>query len=258
MSLPPPALEKWLPFRQSNAAARVRLFCLPFAGGGASVYRLWEPGLPLTVELCAVQLPGRETRFREPAYTRLAPLVSDLAEVFEPLLDIPAVFYGHSMGAITAFELARELRRRGKSTPARLIVGGRRAPDRPRRGPPLHAMPDAQFLAELKQFNGTRSAVLENDDLMRVLLPVLRADFTVHETYTYTEKAPLDCPILAVTGADDTICPPAELEAWRRHTRSEFEARTVPGDHFFLQSQREHLLPLIAQFIEPLASPHHL
>ena len=107
MSPPPPALEKWLPFRPPNAAATMRLFCLPFAGGGASVYRPWAAGLPLTVELCAVQPPGRETRFREPAYTRLAPMVTDLADVLEPLLDLPAAFYGHSMGALTAFELCR-------------------------------------------------------------------------------------------------------------------------------------------------------
>jgi medium-chain acyl-[acyl-carrier-protein] hydrolase len=228
----------------------VRLFCLPFAGGGASVYRPWDPGLPLTVEVCAVQLPGRETRFRESPYTRLAPLVADLADVLGPILDVPPVFYGHSMGALAAFELARELRRRGGPLPARLIVGGRRAPDRPPRSTPLHTLPDAEFLVELKRLNGTRSAVLENDDLMRVLLPVLRADFAVHETYVYAAEPPLDCPILAVTGEADTICRPAELEGWRRHTRAEFEAVTLPGDHFFLQTHRPQLLGLIARHLE--------
>jgi medium-chain acyl-[acyl-carrier-protein] hydrolase len=247
MSPPPPALEAWLPFRRSNSAARVRLFCLPFAGGGASVYRPWDGGLPLTAELCAVQPPGRETRFREPPYTRLAPLVVALADAIEPLLDLPAVFYGHSMGAITAFELIRELRRRGKPKPARLIVGGRRAPDGPPRGAPLHALPDPEFLDALKRLKGTRSAVLENDDLMRILLPVLRADFAAHETYEYVDEPPLDCPILAVSGADDAICPPDELEGWRRHTRAGFEAATLPGDHFFLQSHRPMLLNLIAR-----------
>jgi medium-chain acyl-[acyl-carrier-protein] hydrolase len=255
MSPPPPALDKWLPFRRPNPAARLRLFCLPFAGGGASVYRPWDSGLPLTVELCAVQPPGRETRFREPAYTRMAPLIADLADAIEPLLDLPAAFYGHSMGALTAFELSRELRRRDKPLPVRLIAGGRRAPDRPLRGAPLHALPDVEFRMELKRLNGTRSAVLENDDLMRVLLPVLRADFTAHESYEYSEEPPLDCPILTVTGADDTLCPPAELAGWRRHTRAAFEARVVPGDHFFLQSQRESLLPLIARFLESASLP---
>jgi medium-chain acyl-[acyl-carrier-protein] hydrolase len=248
MSPPPPALETWLPFRRPNSAARVRLFCLPFAGGGASVYRPWDGGLPLTVELCAVQPPGRETRFREPAYTRLAPLVVALADAIEPLVDLPAVFYGHSMGAITAFELIRELR--GQPAPARLIVGGRRAPDRPPRGAPLHDLPDSEFLDALKRLNGTRSAVLENDDLMRVLLPVLRADFAAHETYEYVDEEQIDCPILAVTGADDSICPPAELEAWRRHTRAGFEAVTLPGDHFFLQSHRPMLLDLISHKLQ--------
>jgi medium-chain acyl-[acyl-carrier-protein] hydrolase len=251
MSLPTPTPEPWLPFRRPNPAARIRLFCFPFAGGGASVYRPWEPGLPLTVELCAIQTPGHETRFQEPAHFRLATLVKELADSIGPLLDIPAAFYGHSMGALVAFELARELRRRCRPIPERLIAGGRRAPDRPSWGPPIRYLPDTEFRDALRRMNGTRSAVLENDDLMQVLLPVLRADFTAHETYVFTEEPPLECPILAVTGEADPVCPPAELPDWGRHTRAAFESVVIPGDHFFVQSQRPALLPLVSRFLSP-------
>ena len=244
---PPPALDTWLPFRRPNPAARVRLFCLPFAGGGASAFRAWSESLPLTVDVCAVQPPGRETRFREPAYNRLKPLVAALADAVRPSFDVPIAFYGHSMGALTAFELARELRRRGGPIPSRLIVTGRMAPDAPPRRIPLHTLPDAEFRTELKQLGGTPSAVLDNDDMMRLYLPVLRADFAAHETYEYVEEPPLGCPILAVTGAEDTLAPPNELSGWRRHTTAAFEAHVVPGGHFLLQSNPALLHRLIAR-----------
>jgi medium-chain acyl-[acyl-carrier-protein] hydrolase len=244
---PSPALEKWLPYRRANPAARVRLVCLPFAGGSAGVFRTWSDDLPLTVEVCAVQPPGRETRFREPPFTRLAPYVTALAGALGPLLDLPLVIFGHSMGALAGFELAREFRRRGVQGPARLIVSGRAAPDAPPRPRPLHTLPDAEFRAQLKTLKGAPASVFDHEELMRVFLPVLRADFAAHETYTYVEEPPLDCPIRAVTGADDPLAPPAALDGWRRHTRDDFAVHVLPGDHFFLQSQRRPLLDLIAR-----------
>ena len=115
----------------------------------------------------------------------------------------------------------------------------------------MHTLPDAEFLVELKNLNGTKSAVLENDDLMRILLPVLRADFTVHETWSFAEEPPLDCPILAVAGADDSLFPPAEMAFWRRHTRAAFESAILPGGHFFLQTHRPQLLELITRNLQP-------
>jgi medium-chain acyl-[acyl-carrier-protein] hydrolase len=244
---PPLALEIWLPFRSPRPAATKRLFCLPFVGGGASVYRGWTDLLPLTVDVCAIQLPGRETRFREQPFDRLQPLVASLADALSPVFDLPFALYGHSMGALTAFELARELRRRGSQRPFLLIVTGRVAPHVAPRQSPLHTLPDPEFRAELRRLDGTPAAVLDSEELMRLYMPVLRADFAAHETYEYLEEPPLDCPIMAITGVDDSLAAPNEMGGWRRHTAAAFEAHVVPGGHFFLQSHAHLLHRLIAR-----------
>lgn len=249
----PPALDLWLPFRRPNPAARMRLICLPFAGGGATAFRPWADGLPLTVDLCAVQPPGRETRFREPAYTDLRRYVAAVGDTLETLPELPLTLYGHSMGAVAAFELAREMRRRGRGGPARLVVSGRAGPDQPPRRPPLHMMPDREFRSELKSLGGTPAAVIDNDDLMIALLPTLRADFAAHETYRYVEEPPLECPILALAGAEDPIAPPETVEQWRQHARAGFDIRVLPGDHFFIQTQRPLLLRLLTRFLSSAA-----
>jgi medium-chain acyl-[acyl-carrier-protein] hydrolase len=154
------------------------------------------------------------------------------------------------MGALAAFELARELRRRGRPMPVRLVVSGRAAPHLPSRRRPIHRLPDREFRGELKALGGTPAAVFENDELMEVLLPTLRADFTAHETYRYRDEPPLDCPILAVTGAEDAVAPPADVEKWRRHTRAAFDVRVLPGGHFFIQTQRRLFLELLSTTLD--------
>jgi medium-chain acyl-[acyl-carrier-protein] hydrolase len=245
------ALEVWLPYRKPILAAQTRLVCLPFAGGGASAFRSWARELPSTIEVCAVQPPGHETRFRDPPFTRLQSYVAALADVLTPLFDRPVAFFGHSMGALTGFELARELRRRGGPAPTRLIVSGRAAPHLPPRRNPLHTLPDREFRDELKHLGGTPAAVIDNDELMAVFLPVLRADFTAHETYHLIEEPPLDCPMLAVTGASDMVASPADVDEWRRHTVGPFLMQVFAGDHFYLQTHRSPLLHRIARFLEP-------
>jgi len=245
-----PSGNVWLPYRQPNSAARVRLVCLPFAGGGASAFRGWAESLPMTVEVCAVQLPGRETRFRDPPIDRFQPLILELADALTPLFDKPVVAFGHSMGALAAFELTRELRRRDQSIPARLLVSGRAAPHQPLGRAPIHNLPDADFRQALSSFKGTPDAVLANEELMQIFAPTLRADFAAHETYVYKEEEPFDCPIVAIGGASDDLTTPADLKEWRRHTRGTFQSHVLPGDHFFLYSHRGELLQLIAQYLD--------
>ena len=183
--LAPVARDPWLIRPEVKPAARLRLFCFTYAGGGASIYRPWTRELPPELELCAVQLPGRENRLLEPAYTEMPALVEQLGTVLAPYLDRPFAFFGHSMGALVAFEMARTVRRRYGRSALHLFVSGHAAPRIARRRPPVYQLPDAAFVDAIRELNGTPEEVLENADLMALVLPALRADLTVCETYRY-------------------------------------------------------------------------
>jgi medium-chain acyl-[acyl-carrier-protein] hydrolase len=236
----------WIGFSRPNPHARLKLFCFPYAGGGAAAYRAWGKELPQDVELCPVQLPGRESRMVEPPFQHLEGLVMALADAIAPQLDRPFAFFGHSMGALVAYELTRTLRRRGLPEPARLLVSAFRAPHLARRVAPIYHLPDEAFLAALRRFNGTPDEILQNADLMELVMPILRADFSVCETYTHRREAPLDLPIVAFGGCADEDVKPAELEPWRELTTSGFSLAMFPGDHFFLDSSRPALLETVS------------
>jgi len=235
----------WLKCPEPNARARLRLFCFPYAGGAASIFRRWPEYLSSDIELCAVQLPGRENRLGEPMFTRLDRLVKKLVEVCLPVMDRPFAFYGHSMGTLIAFELARELRRQQRPEPVRLLVSGRCAPHTPDPEPPLHRLADAEFVDGLRRYNGTQEAVLNNRDLMELLVPLLRADFALCETYVYKMEAPLACPISAFAGTGE---PCRELVGdWRKQTANAFDSQLFPGDHFFLSTDRARFVTAISE-----------
>jgi medium-chain acyl-[acyl-carrier-protein] hydrolase len=233
-----------------------RLFCIPYAGGAASAYRGWAEGLPDDVDVCAVQLPGRGARFREAPFRNMADLVPALAEGLLPLLDLPFALFGHSMGAVVAFELARELRRRGGRPPALLALSGHQAPPRPDPKPPISHLPDEEFLAEVQtRYDGIPPEVLAEEELLQLLLPVLRADVQLLESYTYVQEAPLDCPISCFGGEDDPHVSLADLEAWGDETRGPLRVRTFPGGHFFVESARDEVLRALRRDLAPSSSP---
>ena len=227
----------------------LRLFCFPFAGGGALVYRDWSEHVPRGVEVCAVQLPGREGRFKERPYTRLADLVQGLVPAFTTHSQLPSVFFGHSMGALVAFEVARELRRRQQRGPELLMVSGCRGPQRRDTDPPIHDLPEPDFVEEIRKLNGTPEAIFGNQELLQLLLPVLRADFEVCETYAYQEEKPLSCPVAAFGGTEDEDVSPEDVAAWSHETTASFTQRMFPGDHFYLLDQP---VPLMQQVIAQL------
>lgn len=244
--------ERWLAYREMNPRARLRMFCFPYAGGGASIYRGWAAPLPPEVEVCPVQIPGRESRLREQPYERLEPMIQALADLLPPYLDLPFVFFGHSMGAMISFELARELRRRGQALPLHLFVSGRQAPHLPLREKPIHALPEAEFLEELRRLNGTPEEVLRHEELMKLLTPILRADFSVNETYAYAAEPPFDLGISAFGGLGDEEVSREGVEAWKEHTRGRFRVRMLPGDHFFITSARDLILESIVRDLAEL------
>lgn len=246
----PSVNARWLSLARPNPQARLRLICFPYAGGGGSVFRTWVDGLPITVEVCAIHLPGRGSRITEPPFTELLPLVQALSRDLLPYLtDKPCAFFGHSMGALIGFELIRELRRQRARTPLHLFVSGRGAPHIPNPDPPIHDLPETEFVAELRRFNGTPKEVLEHPELMQLLIPALRADFAVCETYSYTVDAPLDCPISAFGGLDDHDVSRDRLEAWGDQSSASFSLRMFRGNHFFLHTVEQLLLQIVAKVL---------
>lgn len=238
--------QLWLRRLRPQPQARYRLFCFHYAGGSASLYRTWPTLLAEmqpTLEVCAIQLPGRENRLREAPFTQMAPLIRSLLAVLRPELDRPFAFFGHSMGALVAYELAQALQNSGAPLPAHLFVSGRRAPSLPDPMPPLHRLPTDEMLRAIGQRYGNLPALLlEDAELKAIYAPLLQADFTLVETYQPSSLTQLACSLTALGGAHDALATEAELLAWRPLTQSRFAHRLFPGGHFYLQEQTNALL----------------
>ena len=241
------ATASWLIVPRPNPRARLRLFCFPYAGGGAATYLAWPGVLPEEVEVCCLQLPGRGGRIREQPYTRLRPLVEAIAENLRPHLGKPFAFFGHSMGALVCFEVARLLRREGGLQPLHLFVSACRAPQLSDDYPVTYNLPEPQFLAELRRYEGTPQEVLDNWEIMRLAIPVLRADFEITQTYAYEDGPPLDCPLTALGGLQDHTVSREQIEAWGGQTTAHFVPRMFPGGHFFLNTSGHVLLTIVSR-----------
>lgn len=239
----------------TNSAARIRLFCFPYAGGGSAIFRPWSRQLPRDIEMVPALLPGREFRLREPAYTSIEQLVEALAREIIPYLDKPFAFFGHSMGGIISFELARRLRSERGIEPEHLFISGRRSPRVPRRDPYIHDLPDAEFVTEVEQFNGTPRDILEHAELMAILIPMLRADFAVCHSYNYVPGEPLSCPVTVLGGIRDETTTRQEVEDWREETTGDCHVHMLDGDHFFINRQQAEILPIIAKALRPNPQP---
>jgi surfactin synthase thioesterase subunit len=240
------AAAAWFPEIDRLSAARVRLFCLPHAGGGTSAFHRWQEYMPEGVAVCPVRLPGRESRASETPFTAIGPLVTALADAIATHTARPYALFGHSMGAGIAFELARELRRRGQPLPLCLMVSGARAPQY-RLGWTVPPEPgDDELLAQLRRLEGIPREALEDPGVLRIILPALRADTALYRGYVYTGEEPLACPIRAYGGECDPNVGREHLEAWARQTTAGFSLSVFPGGHFYLQSAEPALLEAIA------------
>lgn len=234
--------NSWVATPRPNPAATHRLFCFSYAGGGTAIYSSWPAALPAWVEMCAIRLPGRESRMAEKPFTSVSALVPPLIEGLRPFLDKPFLFFGHSLGGFVAYETIRQLRHAQLPLPQKLFVSGTRAPHLPDPEPPIHNLPDPEFIAELRRLNGTPEAVLANEELLALVLPYLRADFSASETYTCEPHHPLNIPITAFGGQHDPKASREQLEGWQVHTHQPVLVDILPGDHFFIHSEKEVLL----------------
>ncbi|WP_316522803.1 thioesterase II family protein [Kitasatospora brasiliensis] len=235
---------RWFRTYAARPQARVRLVCFPHAGGSAAAFRELSGRLPASVELTAVQYPGRQDRYGEPPAPDMDTLATTIAAAVEPLLDRPVAFFGHSLGATVAFETARRLSSRHRPALRHLFASARRAPAVPNQGPDI-GRDDASVLAYVRGLGGTGAALLEDEDLREMALPVLRADFRLVDTYRYSPGAPLLCPITAVVGAEDDACRPDHARRWAECTAAGFDLRVLPGGHFYPETHPAELTELL-------------
>lgn len=233
----------------------IRLLCLPHAGGGAATFFAWSQQLSPEIDVCAMVPPGRDHRRDEAAPTSVAALAEDLAASVRSVADRPFALFGHSLGAVVAYEIARRLERDGGG-PAHLFVAGRGAPNTVPVAPRLADLDDEAFVAGLQaRYEAIPAAILADRELLALFLPALRADLRLHEQYC-APCLPLSSPITVLGGADDRTVREADLDAWAGFTRARFERHVLPGGHFFVRDAREETLAVIARALRADLAVH--
>lgn len=229
----------------------MRLFCFPYASGRALIYRSWLNSFPIHIEVVPVELPGRGTRISEPLFRRLSPLLSSLTAAMEPYLDRPFALFGHSLGGLLGFELARTLLEQRNLRPEHLFISGCRAPQMPSAVSDTYNLPHDEFIERIRHLDGTPAEVLETPELLELLLPILRADFELYDTYQFESLPLLTCPISAFGGLKDIIVSPEQLDGWKVHTTGPFNRRMFPGGHFYIHTDE---IPLLSMIVQTLVS----
>lgn len=241
-------MSQWFVSPQPNPGAGTRLFLFPFAGGGPTAFGKWPAAFPGTIETWIAHYPGRGSRHNEPPIRQLTALVENIFQAIQPHLEKPFAFFGHSLGGLVAFELARLLQTQNLPQPGTLFISACGAPHFPDPHPPIHGLPDAEFLKAVEDFNGIPSEVLNFPELLEILLPVLRADFEMAESYRFSPNiASLDIPIIVLGGTDDPRVSKEQLEGWSAQTNSGFKSIYFPGDHFYINDAKDELIGSIAR-----------
>jgi surfactin synthase thioesterase subunit len=232
----------WFGRRTARPHAAIRLYCFAHSGGSIGEYLRWDQHLP-DVEVWGAQLPGRGARLPQPPLTDVTDLVARLLGALD--VEPPYALFGHSLGALVAYEVASALRDRGGPAPQRLLLSASAPPHRRPEGPLLHRLPDAELIAEVqRRYGGLAPELAQHPDLIELMLPACRGDFTMSESYRYTPRAPLSSPITVLGGRADTV-PLNELDEWRRYTTADFGVHTLPGGHFYFRDQ----VPAMARLI---------
>jgi len=216
------------------------LFCFPYAGGGASAFREWTTGLDGIIDVCPIQLPGREERICESGYTEMKKLVQDIADTIEDIVEKrECYFYGHSMGGKIAYETALELSKRGKKI-YHMFISGCEAPHT-KISNMIHNLPDDEFRKEIISFEGTPEELCQDKELFRFFMPLLKSDFTLAETYRAKKCCPLDCPISVMYGTEDGEAKYESVKEWKPYTSKNFDITAFNGGHFFIKSEMKSI-----------------
>jgi medium-chain acyl-[acyl-carrier-protein] hydrolase len=248
-------MTKYL-INEARKSASLRLFCFHFAGGGASCFNGWAKVLGEDIAVCPIQLPGRESRFREPRITNFNDLIERLYYQLESNLDRPYAFYGHSLGALIAYAIAYRRYQLGLRLPQILFVGAHRAPHIPYSFPSCHSMSFDDLKALLSKFEGVPESILRNEEWMEILLPLIKDDLLLCESYEHQLRETLPCPIYAFGGTSDLMVSQREILAWSQHTKAEFKSYFYPEGHFFIKSQGTQLPQAIKLAIQQNFSAH--
>lgn len=251
-TLDQPLSASWFSFPLPNPLAKLRLFCLPYAGSGANIFYKWPASLPACVELVLVHPPGREHRLREKPFVRLPPLVESLGRMLLPYADKPMAFWGHSLGGLVSFELSRHLRRAFGLEPIQLFISACGAPQITPGLPRLHDLPEEEFASKLRQVVGASTPMLDNMEFFKLMLPTLRADCAICETYSYESESPLNCGLTVYGGIDDRNVKYEYLEAWRKETTGRFAMHLFRGTHFFIHSDEALVLKALSEDLNEL------
>jgi len=238
----------------------MRLFLFPYAGGGPAAFWKWATEFPDHLETWIAYYPGRGSRYNETPIKKIDILVKRLSQAIQPFLDKPFGFFGYSLGGLVAFELAQTLRQNDLPGPKIFFVSACGAPQYPDSHPPIHSLSDIEFLKAIKEFNGTPVEVLEYGELIELLLPALRADFEAFEAYNYNpNKLPLNCPIIAFGGDDDSLVNREQMEGWSFQTSATFKTKYFPGDHFFFNSKKDAVrYSIVDEIMPPIANDQRL
>jgi medium-chain acyl-[acyl-carrier-protein] hydrolase len=246
--------SKWIRRIEVRPEARWRILCFPHAVAGAGIYHGWGRSFPSDVEVGALQLPGREDRLSEQPYSRMEPLVEAMIRATLPWIEEkPCVFFGHSMGALIAFELARRLPSHGASA-ALLFISGRPAPQLSKENRLIHKLPKAGLIAELRRTGATPESVLSEPELLELILPIMRADYSLIETYRFHKEPLLEIPMTVFGGIDDPEVTVSELDAWRPTTTSYFSRFLFPGGHFYLNDVPDLIARSICRRLSGIAA----
>ena len=237
------APTKWI-IAERVAHPLCRVFCFPYAGGSANAYRGWARAISPHVDVFAVELPGRSTRFNETPIAVLDDLVDALLPIVAPHMDVPTLFFGHSNGALLSYALAVALQRQGLPLPQRMILSAKPPPHRDDREM-LHTLPAPQLAEKLRSLNGTPHQILDDPMLFDLFLPSLRADLALSETYRHEHSEPLPCAVTLLSGSADTLAAPAVVAEWQRYFSAQADMHVIEGDHFFIHNAKQQVLRIL-------------